>query len=88
MTRTEMAINAAIYHLKAGPSSCSNLGIHLWGKSDSNRKPQAFARPAGKLLHAMKQKGMVETYFDATQGRSMWRLRAAWRTSSGSTSLS
>lgn len=75
VTKTEMAVKAAIYHLKQGPMTCTQVGSALWGKS--YRKWQAYARPGGKLLHHMKRLGIVETYYD---GRHffLWKLKAGW----------
>lgn len=40
--------------------SCSEIGAHLWGTSTSPaRKPQSYARPAGKLLHILERQGKV-----------------------------
>lgn len=80
MTKTEMAISAAMYHLKSGSMTCSTLGALLWGKK--HRNPQSYARPAGKLLHLMKRKGIVNTYFDRFYNKFMWKLVAGWHRTS------
>jgi hypothetical protein len=72
MTKTEMAVNAALYHLKIGPMTCSNLGVQLWG--NGHRKPQSYARPAGKLLRHMQYLGLVRTYFDKFHQHFVWAL--------------
>lgn len=74
VTQTEVAVNAAMYHLKLGPMTCTQLGAALWGKP--YRKWQAYARPGGRLLHHMKRKGLVEQYYD---GRHffLWKLTPA-----------
>ncbi len=74
MTKMEMAVNAALYHLKQGPMTCSQLGSMLWGRP--SRKPSAFARPAGKLLHHMKRAGLVTQYFDGKHF-FLWKLTQA-----------
>lgn len=76
MTRLEMAIRAAIYHLKSGPITCSNLGAQMWG--NGYKKPQSFARPAGKLLREMERRGMVHSYFDDFHRHFMWRLKIGY----------
>lgn len=74
MTKTEMAINAAMYHLKCGPMTCTQLGSMLWGKG--HRKHQVYARPGGRLLHQMKRQGLVEQYFDGKHF-FLWKLTPA-----------
>ncbi len=73
MTKTEEAIRAAVVHLKKGPRTCSELGSMLWG--NGYKKPQSYARPAGKLLHKMERDGLVYSYFDKFHQHFMWKLR-------------
>jgi len=40
-----------------GPQTASFIGDQLWGRK--GRKPQAFARPAGKLLQLLESQGLV-----------------------------
>ena len=77
MTKQEMAIRAAIYYLKNGSMTCTNLGVQLWGKH--YRNPQSYARPAGKLLHIMKRMGLVETFYDKSDEHFHWRLTSRWK---------
>lgn len=62
-------MRAAVEHLERGPMTCSNLGSLLWGKF---RKPQAYARPAGRVLRALERLGYVRTYFDDFNRHFMW----------------
>ena len=64
----------ALEHLARRPRTCSEIGSLLWGRP--HRKPQAFARPGGRLLHRMKREGLVTQYYD---GRHffLWRLTPA-----------
>jgi hypothetical protein len=74
MTKIDETILKAIEQLQKSPKTCSNLGVMLWGKA--HRKPQSYARPAGRLLHEMKRRGLVVQYYD---GRHffLWKLTAA-----------
>ena len=40
------------------PLSCTEVGERLWSKG--KRKPQSYARPAGKILRKLLKKGFVE----------------------------
>lgn len=57
-----------------GPQSCTQIGEELF---DGNRNRQAYARPAGKVLHSLKRKGLVE---QTRQGCSEYHA-AHWRLS-------
>lgn len=59
-----------------GPQSCTQIGEQLF---DGNRTRQAYARPAGKVLHSLKRKGLVE---QTRQGCSEYHA-AHWRLSNG-----
>ena len=65
--------------LDGGPSSCTAIGEALWRNGSTRCPRQAFARPAGKLLHAMKRRGLVENKPTRT-GR---KLRWLWHRSNG-----
>lgn len=53
-----------------GPCRCAYLGMQAWQKN--GRKPQSYARPAGKVLRRMERKGWVCRRADAT-----WVVTAA-----------
>lgn len=75
MTKTEMAIRAAIYHLKIGPRTCTQIGSALWGKP--YRKWQSYARPGGRILHLMQRRGLVKQYYDGKHF-FLWKLTPDW----------
>jgi hypothetical protein len=62
-----------------GPATASTVGSHLWngthkpGDARPQRKPQAFARPAGQLLNGMKADGLVACAFDGYHW--MWKSK-------------
>lgn len=56
---------------KRGPMTASNLGAELWGTA--SRKPQAYARPAGRLLKRLRDAGLVVR--SPHEVLTMWRAR-------------
>lgn len=58
------------------PRSCSTIGSELWG-IDSSRPPQAYARPAGRILSRLKKEGLVEQVLE--RRRFVYRLTAKGR---------
>jgi predicted transcriptional regulator len=56
-----------------GPQSCTQIGEQLFG---GKRDRQAYARPAGKVLHSLRRKGLVEQTRQgcAEYHASNWRL--------------
>lgn len=75
MTTRTMSARAAAYLLRGGPMTCSGVGAQLWGRQ--HRKPQAYARPAGKLLRFMARMGVVEQKFDGSHFFE-WHLLPGW----------
>ena len=57
-----------------GPQSCTQIGEQLFG---GKRNRQAYARPAGKVLHSLRRKGLVE---QTRQGCAEYHA-ASWRLS-------
>ena len=53
----EALYRRALAYLRS-PRTCSELGAHLWGTAARN--PQAYARPAGRLLNRLAARGLVE----------------------------
>ena len=51
------------------PETASNLGARLWGTKF--RKPQSYARPAGKLLHYLRRLNLAMFYYVGP--RTIWR---------------
>lgn len=47
--------------LKKGPRTCTEVGSELWGTE--YRKPQSYARPAGKVLARLVKAGHVKSEF-------------------------
>ncbi len=43
-------------YLKLGPATCATIGDALWGKH--GRKPQVYARAAGKVLRELYYRGL------------------------------
>lgn len=76
MSKRTLAMRAAAEYLKKQPNTCTEVGAHLWARG--LRKPVAYARPAGRLLHHMKRLGVVEQRFD---GRHffLWHLKPNWK---------
>lgn len=66
----ENRLLALAYLKKHGPSTCSNLGDYLYNRY--HKKPQSFARPAGKLLQRLKRDGLVRCHFDGDH--FLWSL--------------
>jgi hypothetical protein len=66
---TELEQRALAVLRNYGGCSCSNLGAELYGEG-RRRKPQAYARPAGKLLKKMAAQGLVRR--EPRGGRSIW----------------
>jgi hypothetical protein len=61
-TTAELEERVLVYLRQHGPQTCSNLGAALWG--NNHRKPQSFARPAGKILHKLLRAGLVRKIHD------------------------
>lgn len=59
------------------PKSASNLGAALWPVTKggaTNRKPQSFARPAGKVLKQLENLLLVTQFYCSDDPRSLWKL--------------
>ena len=58
--------------------TCTELGEEMWGTR--YRVQQAYARPAGKVLHGLKRRGLVDKFPCkhciywrlTTKGRNLW----------------
>ena len=51
------AESKALVILARGPQTCASLGEQMWGSRF--RQPQAYCRPAGKLLRGLLKGGYV-----------------------------
>lgn len=56
---------------KRGPQTCSSVGDMLWG--NVFRHQQVWARPAGKILHSLQRKNLVESRM--VDGLKLWQIR-------------
>lgn len=65
--------------LKRGPRSCTDIGSDLWG-TDA-RMPQAYARPAGRVLARLRDEGLVEQVLE--RRRFVYRLTIQGRQQKG-----
>ena len=67
-----------------GPCSCTELGEDLWrGNRHCNR--QSYARPAGRVLHALARLGLVHRLCtrDIYAGGRLVRIHEWWPTNEG-----
>jgi hypothetical protein len=66
---------AVLKYLKEHPNqTCSSLGASLWRHGyQGGRKPQAYARPAGKVLRRLERLGLV-LYKYRKHGSFLWCL--------------
>ncbi len=66
----------ACYEIRRGFNTCSLLGEQLWSKKPHVRKPQHYARPAGKLLAQMHRSGLVvhREWVEGQRHGQEWRL--------------
>jgi len=45
--------------LSRRPMKAADVGCELWGALHPYRKPQHFARPAGRFLRSLERRGLV-----------------------------
>lgn len=79
MNKTLANARAVLDYLqRCGPSGASvgHVGDAIWGRV--HRKPQHYARPAGRLLHWMKRRGLVQCPLNS-DGFFWWRLDRNWK---------
>lgn len=67
---TAKDIEAIEYLIQHPGSSTSDVGAHLW--SSKYKKPQSFARPAGRLLHALAHNSYVWAQRNHETGGTNW----------------
>lgn len=61
MRHLSLVERKALETLADGPLSCTELGERLFSSAcQSNPPRQAFARPAGKLLHRLQRLGLTD----------------------------
>ena len=57
-----------------GPSTCSQLGEYLWGRSGKSGSAP-YARAAGRVLHRLERAGRVAKIYD--HHRTLWSAKKA-----------
>jgi hypothetical protein len=61
VTDIERRMLRELAKLDGQPSGPGSLGATLWGEqNEGSRKPQAFARGAGKVLNRLRRRGQVD----------------------------
>jgi hypothetical protein len=68
VTETDEAV---LKLLANGNMTPTEIGETLWG---GRRNRQAYARPAGKVLHRLQRMGKVICCHDIKRDRMTWRL--------------
>jgi hypothetical protein len=61
--------------------TATHFGERLWGRGRAGRLPQAWCRPAARMLGLLKEKGLVfERVQEAERWRwRLWMVRVDWR---------
>lgn len=57
------------------PERPGNLGQKLWGKHGDRKSPARFARSAGRVLNALRKKGLAEWIVTSDRNRDWGWVR-------------